>query len=271
MFSKKRHIAKYNRSFLQRKLSSKKVDNGFFLIDDVAHLLEKRLQEFNRTFFKILWVGRLPSFDLKTIFNNDVSIDVIADPFDELANFYDKDYDVVISHLQLHHVNDVLGYLLNANRCLKKDGLFLCSFFGGASLCELRQCLMDAQIELQGGVSPRVSPMISLYDASSLIQRAQFALPVVDHELINLAYDNFFDLLYDLRESRETSILEQGALNAPKKLFVKTQELYQNRFLSDNKLVATVDIIFMTGWRICDTQQKALKPGDSKIKLNDVL
>ena len=44
-------------------------------------------------------------------------------------------------------------------RSLKPDGVFIASMFGGDTLFELRTSMQLAELEREGGVSPRVSPM----------------------------------------------------------------------------------------------------------------
>ena len=60
------------------------------------------------------------------------------------------------------------------------DGLLLAAFFGGQTLSELRAAIGQSEIETRGGISPRVSPMIDIRDAGTLLQRSGFALPVAD-------------------------------------------------------------------------------------------
>ena len=58
-----------------------------------------------------------------------------------------------------------------AARC-EPDGLLLAAMLGGQTLVELRTALFEAELEEEGGVSPRVSPSIELGDAAALLQRA---------------------------------------------------------------------------------------------------
>ncbi len=53
----------------------------------------------------------------------------------------------MISPLSLHTVNDLPGALIQIRRCLKPDGLFLAALPGGRTLFELRECLMQAELE----------------------------------------------------------------------------------------------------------------------------
>ncbi|MBX9633820.1 MAG: methyltransferase domain-containing protein, partial [Magnetospirillum sp.] len=102
---------------------------------------------------------------------------------EEWLPFADASFDLVISCLSLHWVNDLPGTLLQIRRVLKPDGLFLCAMLGGETLKELRQALSEAEMAEENGWSPRVSPFADVRDLGGLLQRAGFALPVVDADM----------------------------------------------------------------------------------------
>ena len=56
-------------------------------------------------------------------------------------------------------------------RILQPDGLFLAAMLGGGTFWQLRQALTAAESEVEGGLSPRVSPFADLRDAAGLLQR----------------------------------------------------------------------------------------------------
>src|ERR1700733_4936320 len=60
---------------------------------------------------------------------------------EELLPFAPESFDLIVSNLSLHWVNDIPGVLAQIKNTLKPGGLFLASFIGGASLFELRTCL----------------------------------------------------------------------------------------------------------------------------------
>lgn len=70
--------------------------------------------------------------------------------------------DCVISSLALHWVNDLPGIMLQINRALVPDGLFLAAMLGGDTLFELRGSIQLAEQERKGGVSPHISPMAGI-------------------------------------------------------------------------------------------------------------
>jgi len=79
---------------------------------------------------------------------------------DDALPFEKNSFDLVISILNLHSVNDMPGGLINIAHVLAPDGLMLAAYFGGATLSQLRQSFYSVESALNGGLSPRVIPMI---------------------------------------------------------------------------------------------------------------
>ncbi len=196
---------------------------------------------------------------------------VVAD--EEALPFAESQFDLAVSNLSLHWVNDLPGTLLQIRNILKPDGLFLAATLGGDTLTELRECLMAAEIELRDGASPRVSPFLEIRDAGALMQRAGFALPVIDSDKITVTYENAFKLLADLRGMGETD----AAMARPrgftrKALFLRMAEIYQERYAGpDGRIAATFEVIWLHGWAPHETQQQPLRPGSAEARLADAL
>ena len=108
---------------------------------------------------------------------------------EEWLPFADGSFDLVLSSLALHWVNDLPRALAEARRVLRPDGVFIAAMLGGDTLGELRASFAMAEQERDGGVSPHVSPMAHVADVGQLLQRAGFALPTVDtdHILVECA------------------------------------------------------------------------------------
>ena len=126
---------------------------------------------------------------------------------EEALPFGPASLDLVVSSLALHWVNDLPGTLIQLRRALKPDGLFLGAIFGGQTLTELRQCLIEAESELSGGAGLRIAPFADAYDVAGLLQRAGFALPVADVDRVTVRYDHPLKLIQDLRRMGETNAL----------------------------------------------------------------
>ncbi len=173
---------------------------------------------------------------------------LVAD--EERLPFADQSLDLVVSALALHWTNDLPGVLVQVRRALKPDGVFIGSLLGGSTLTELRQCLLEAETEIQGGAGPRVSPFADALDAAGLLQRAGFRLPVTDTDKVSVRYADPLKLFEDLRRMGETNVL----IDRPKRplsraVLARGFELYAERFASvEGGIVATFEIVTATGW-----------------------
>ena len=192
---------------------------------------------------------------------------------EEMLPFGEGSFDLVMSNLTLHWVNDLSGALVQVCRALKPDGLFLASMLGGETLNELRRALAEAEIGEEDGLSPRVSPMADVRDAGGLLQRAGFALPVADSDTLTVIYPEPMKLMADLR-----GMGEANALIESRKGFTRRQTLaaaaarYRELFADEKGHVpATFQVITLTGWAPDPSQQQPLKPGSAEARLADAL
>ncbi|KAG8051223.1 hypothetical protein GUJ93_ZPchr0009g2219 [Zizania palustris] len=99
---------------------------------------------------------------------------------EEFLPIRESSQDMIISSLGLHWTNDLPGAMIQCRLALKPDGLFLAAILGGETLKELRIACTIAQMEREGGISPRMSPLAQVRDAGNLLTRAGFNLPGVD-------------------------------------------------------------------------------------------
>jgi hypothetical protein len=137
----------------------------------------------------------------------------------------------------------------------------------------LRQSFAQAESELEGGVSPHVAPFVDLRDMGTLMQRAGFALPVVDVERLIVRYDDAFALMRDLRAMGATNILrERRRVPLRRATLARMVQIYGERFSdSDGRIRATFDIVWLSGWAPDGSQQQPLRPGSAKSRLADAL
>ena len=105
---------------------------------------------------------------------------------EEFLPFKEKQFDIVLSNLNLHWVNDLPTALKRIKDCLKPDGVFLCSMLGGSTLEELRRCFYLAEQERKGGMSPHTSPFARASDLAALMQGAEFELPTIDVDIVKV-------------------------------------------------------------------------------------
>ncbi len=144
---------------------------------------------------------------------------------------------------------------------------------GGETLFELRRCLMEAELDLTGGVSARISPFAEVRDAGGLLQRAGFTLPVVDSDTITVTYESAFKLMADLRGMGETNAgLNRRKHPTPRALMIDAARRYAELYSEpDGRVAATFQILYLAGWAPHESQQKPMKPGTAQVRLADAL
>lgn len=196
----------------------------------------------------------------------------------ELADFESvplalESTNLILAPLSLHLTNDTPGMLIQMRRALKPDGLLLAAIPGSGTLSELREVLLAAETELYGGASPRVIPFADIRDVGGLLQRAGFALPVIDEESYTVRYDHIFALMRDLKAmGMGNPLLGRSRRPVSRRFFLRAAEIYAERFAdADGRIRASFSVIYLSGWAPHESQQKPLKPGSAKMRLADAL
>lgn len=260
-----------------------------FLLREVAGRLDDCLRDINRSFTAVLNLGchtgqtgdgiealRQAECSIhcdlsEGMVRGSPGITTVCD--EEFLPFGPETFDLIVSNLILHWTNDLPGALLQLRQALRPDGLLHAAMLGEDTLMELRACLMDAEIETSGGVSPRVSPFASVRDAGALLQRAGFSLPVVDRDRIVVTYDNALKLLSDLRGMGESNALSEQLRHFTRRsTIMRAAEIYHQRYAAaDGRVPATFDIVYLHGWSPHASQQKPLAPGSATTRLASAL
>lgn len=259
-----------------------------FLFREIAARLRERLGEVRRSFSSVLEMGsRLPVIEdpggidrlVRTRFGGDdgssgataPAATLVAD--EEALPFAAGSFDLVVSNLALHWVNDLPGCLIQVRRALRPDGLFLGAMLGGETLKELRAALMQGEMQVEDGASPRVSPFADIRDIGGLLQRAGFALPTVDMDEITVSYGDMFQLMRELRGMGETNVaLARRRTPLRRETLMAAARYYGENFASeDGRITATFQVLNITAWAPHPDQPQPLKPGSATTRLADVL
>jgi SAM-dependent methyltransferase len=191
---------------------------------------------------------------------------------EEALPFAPASFDLVVSGMALQWVNDLPGVLAQVRRILAPDGLFLACLPGGATLVELRVALAQAEEEITGGASPRVSPFVDVRDMGGLLQRAGFTLPVADVDSFTLRYDSALALMNDLRAMGAANALVQRGLPLRRDVIARAAQIYAARFSDvDDRVRASFEIVWISGWAPHESQQKPAQPGSATMRLEDAM
>eukprot|EP00736_Rhodelphis_marinus_P001304 Rmarinus@m.4638 len=175
-------------------------DRFHYLRDEIANRLVDRLEDIVEKFPIVAEVGSghgsiqkalaSSTVGVRTLLSLDISRSMLryakARPANTTMMYVQCDeetlplrencVDAAISNLALHWVNDLPGTLTKIRKSLKPNGVFIGAMLGGDTLEELRIALTAAELERDGGVSVRVSPMVQSRDVGSLMQRAGFRI-----------------------------------------------------------------------------------------------
>ena len=284
------HPIVFDRALLRRRRdrAAARYADFDFLANEMAVRLVERLSDVRRSFATTLVLGchtgriaeALPKEQVGEVIQADLSLAMVQKVSgprlvldeEQLPFSFDR-FDLVIAAGNLHLVNDLPGALVQIRYALKPDGLFLAAFPGGQTLRELRHCLGQAEAQVTQGPVPRVAPFVDVPDAGALMQRAGYALPVVDIETLTVTYGEPMRLLRDLQGMAESGVLAarprpplvRGAL-------IEACRLYQDLYADERgRVPATFQLLMLAGWSPGPNQPKPLKPGAGKASLAKIL
>jgi len=278
-----------------RNRAARRLAEHDYLFRMGAERLTERLLDIKRQFPQVLDLGcrsgrvaevlaTSSDFGIMNILQADISSAMAAQAHrlyshptvvcdEELLPFCNESFDLILSNLSLHWVNDLPGSLIQIRQCLRPDGLFCASLFGAGTLSELREVFLESEMDVKGGVSLRISPFAEVRDLGGLLQRAGFSLPVVDTDKITVTFTDVFQLMADLRGMGETNaIFDRQKTFTGREIFAKTAALYAQRYgMEDGRIPASFHIITLTAWAPHATQPKPLRRGSATASLADAL
>lgn len=233
-----------------------------FIHQEVGQRIFENVTFTNRKFDNILEISALDQSLKNNIKDNFQNSNYISSSFclnpnsdlmldDENLPFKPASFDLIISNLNLHFINQIESFLLQVRNLLKEDGIFIASFFGEENLSELALAIYEAENEVYGAVSPRMPPTIDVKTAANLLQKAGFKNPISDFQKIEVDYSNPENLLKDLKYMGQGNILNKKTRKfAKKELIDKILQKYQTHHANeDGSVKATFEIVTVTGWK----------------------
>ena len=250
-----------------------------FLHERALADITDRLESANRTFERALFYGATgpgftpdahltPGCGVDAVIYGDLSearldgahVGVVHD--EDASPFAPGSFDLIVSLLTLHTVNDLVGALVQMRLALKPDGLLIATLFGEETLNNVRRDYVEAECEIHNGAGARFAPMASVRDLGGALQRAGFSMPVADLDSVDVAYRDPARLIADLRGMGETAPLASGPAPLSRAAAARAAE-----HLSARGGAVRFDIVTLTGWAPHEAQPKPLKPGSASASL----
>jgi hypothetical protein len=98
-------------------------------------------------------------------------------------------------------------------------------------------------------------------------------MPVVDSLVLRVRYASVRALMHDLRAMGETNVLRERLRRPTRRaVFETASTLYTEFFGSgDGGILATFEVIVLTGWAPSESQPRALRPGTARARLAEAL
>ena len=267
-------------------------DDYDYLKGEVARRIVDRLSDVSRHFPLVLDLGcgkghiakALTKTHLTSLVQCDLSEEMLRKSFthpdiptkklivdEEFLPFGQNTFDAVLSSLSLHWVNDLPGVFRQVKACLKDDGMFLMGLLGGETLFELRCSLQLAELEVERGFGPHISPFTEMTDIGNIATQTGFKLITVDYDEIIVNYPSIHELMDDLRGMGENSaswsrknVLRHKTTEVASRIY---QEMYGD---SDGNIPATFQVLFLIGWKLSDKQAKPAERGSGTFSLKDI-
>ncbi|WP_439576953.1 methyltransferase domain-containing protein [Elioraea sp.] len=266
---------------LSRDRAAALVDRAEPLLAAVADRMLDRLDDTTRRFTRALDLGGRHGLLARALHARGIPVVVSADLSPRMAAragglavaadeewlpFAPGAFDLIVSALSLHWVNDLPGAMIQLRQALRPDGLFLAILPGPATLAPLRAAFLAAEAATSGGASPRVIPLPDLRDAASLLQRAGFALPVADAETLTVTYPDPFALFAELRALGETNALAARSRRPATRALIAEAARRLPRD-SEGRIALPLELITLTGWAPAASQPRPLAPGSGAARL----
>ena len=239
-----------------------------FIFKNVSHILIEKISEIKKDFKRILLITSdldetiLKLDNLKydeliilsenkkfnNISNKKEKKEIVGSVFSNTLNIK---FDLIISNLCLHRVDEVVLYGSNIMNLLESNGLFICSYFGGKTLIELRDSLIRTDQERNSGSYQRIIPYIDMIDATNIFSKVGFKEIVSDKVTLRIKYKNVRNLLKDIKGMGENNNLISRYRGMTTKSFIdKLEQNYRKKYQdSEQRLITTCDIIFLSMWK----------------------
>ena len=163
--------------------------------------------------------------------------------WEEEAPFEKGSFDIILSCLTFQVCERPDKALANLFQLLREGGFLLTQFMGGASLGQLRDALIRADLESSGGARARTIPMMDMQTTLALFTHSGFTGCICDEERVILSFKTPKILQNFLRARGAQSPLSTSP--PPNRVF------YGAAIKRLTDLALHLDIVTCLGWRVC--------------------
>jgi len=172
----------------------------------------------------------------------------------ESLPFKNGTFDLLLSTSTLQWLDNLNMFFQEAHRVSKPNGILCVAFFGGRTLCELRECMKEVVAQRFGHenrYSDRLHRFKERCDVENALESVDFHQATITSEIETEYYSDIHDLLRSIKRigagsstkvSGESGLGWRGILN-------ETGNLYQKRYSVDGKISATYEVLYVVARR----------------------
>ena len=249
--------------------SSNNWEKHNFLFEKISNILKKKISEFNNNFKNILLLSSDAGEALKIILDTNPEKVLFCSPF---RNLLDKSssknnvqkveshfnkipcknskFDLIISNLCLHSIDDKKTHFESLHGLLNEDGLIICNFFSGETLKELRHSLYLTDEKIFKGIYMRIPKNIEMIEVSDILAATGFKELVSEKINYKIYYQNVRKIIEDLKGTGDNCLLMSRVFGLITNNYINTlNEIYKNEFQDLEGLKLNCDIVSVCGWK----------------------
>jgi malonyl-CoA O-methyltransferase len=162
----------------------------------------------------------------------------------DLKNRADNSVDLVLAHFPLVAKADPIAILREFSRVLRDEGLLLLTSLGPDTLYELRESFLSVDN------APHVYDFYDMHHVGDWLKGLHFSDPVVDREVITIAYDHLSLFFQDLKQLHATNQLVNRSRGLLSKNRWEKMLLHYEQFKKEDYYPVTIELVFGHAWKV---------------------
>jgi malonyl-CoA O-methyltransferase len=168
----------------------------------------------------------------------------------EYLPFREGAFNLLVSTSTLQWLDNLDLFFQEARRVTAPNGLLCVAFFGGRTLCELRECFRDVvekRIGCCSGYSDRLHRFMDRTDVEQAMDRTDFDQVTIVSEIETDFYPTVHDLLRSIKRIGAGASAQgdsKGGLGW-RGILNETSRLYSERYETDGIIPATYEVIYI--------------------------
>lgn len=183
-------------------------------------------------------------------------------PAAKIKNAYDlamvqscasESVDLIIAHFSLLSESEPVRLLHEFSRVLSQEGLLLFTSLGPDSFIELRQSFLKVDRY------PHVHTFSDMHDVGDWIRALHFDDPVMDREVITLAYEDLDLFFEELKMVGATNAHQMRMRSLMSKNKWHDMLSHYAQFKTDDYFPVTLEIVYGHGWKIKSEEEDGLQ------------